>query len=394
MTNSKDYSAAKNNLLTVTSRPNAVMERGEGMYLYDTNGNKYLDFIGGWAVNCIGHSPKILVDALSQQAQLLINGSPSFFNAPMLEYAERITALAGLERVFFTSTGAEANESAIKLARKFGHKYKNNAYEIITTHNSFHGRTLTTMAATGKKHWEDLFEPKSKGFRKAEFNNLDSIKAQVNEKTCAIMLEPIQGEGGVNVATQEFMQGLRQLCDQENILLILDEVQTGIGRTGKMFGFEHYGIKPDILSLGKGIGGGFPLSAMLCKESLNIFDPGDQGGTYSGQPLAMTAGLAVLNAFEEDKILDNCNQQSQFLIEQLNLISKNYEINNIRGKGLLLAFDLTSDKASEIAKACMHKGLIINAAKAHSIRLIPPLIVSQTESEQMLEILISCLKEK
>jgi len=347
MTNSKDYSAAKNNLLTVTSRPNAVMERGEGMYLYDTNGNKYLDFIGGWAVNCIGHSPKILVDALSQQAQLLINGSPSFFNAPMLEYAERITALAGLERVFFTSTGAEANESAIKLARKFGHKYKNNAYEIITTHNSFHGRTLTTMAATGKKHWEDLFEPKSKGFRKAEFNNLDSIKAQINEKTCAIMLEPIQGEGGVNVATQEFMQGLRQLCDQENI-----------------------------------------------KESLNIFDPGDQGGTYSGQPLAMTAGLAVLNAFEEDKILDNCNQQSQFLIEQLNLISKNYEINNIRGKGLLLAFDLTSDKASEIAKACMHKGLIINAAKAHSIRLIPPLIVSQTESEQMLEILISCLKEK
>ena len=259
MTNNNSLLSAQNSLLTVTSRPNTVMDRGEGMYLWDTDGNKYLDFIAGWAVNCLGHSPRAISDALTTQANQLVNASPSYFNTPMLKYAQRITDLAGLERVFLTSTGAEANESAIKLARKYGTKYKNGAYEIITTNNSFHGRTLAMMAATGKKHWQDLFEPKSKGFRKADFNDLDSVKAQVNEKTCAIMLEPIQGEGGVNVATNEFMQGLRQLCDDENILLIFDEVQTGIGRTGTMFGFEHYNVKPDIMSLGKGIGGGLSL---------------------------------------------------------------------------------------------------------------------------------------
>jgi len=268
-------------------------------------------------------------------------------------------------------------------------KSKNGAYEIITTNHGFHGRTLATMSATGKKHWEELYEPKPKGFLKAEFNNLDSIKELVSENTCAIMLELIQGEGGVNVATPEFIQGLRELCNKENILLIFDEIQTGIGRTGKMFGFEHYGVKPDILTLAKGIGGGFPLSAMLCPEKLNIFEPGDQGGTYTGQPLAMAVGLAVLNEIENANVLENCQKQSDFLINELKQLSQEFAITNIRGKGLLLAFDI--ENATEIASKCMEKGLLINAPKPYSIRLMPPLIVNKDHNEKMLGILKSVL---
>lgn len=374
-------------LLKVTDRPEIVMCRGEGLYLFDTEGNKYLDFIGGWAVNCLGHSPKVISDILTEQSRRLMNASPSFYNSPMLEYADLLTRNCCFERVFFTSTGAEANEGAIKLARKFGAKFKNNAFEIITTHHAFHGRTLATMSATGKAQWEKLFEPKTKGFVKTIFNDFESVKKAVTEKTCAIMIEPIQGEGGVNVATVDYIKKLRDLCTRENILLIFDEIQTGMGRTGKLFCYEHYGIEPDIMTLGKGLGGGFPLSALLAKEHLNIFDPGDQGGTYTAQPLAMSVGLAVLRELLNQDLAVHCEKMGNLILEKLSTLSKTYEIENIRGRGLLIAFDLTEMKGPDLVNKCLNDKLLLNSPKEKSIRLMPPLVVNENEIEEMVAIL-------
>ena len=384
---------ADNKLLKVTNRPDIIMSSGKGMYLFDISGNKYLDFIGGWAVNSLGHSPSIIASTLAKQSSTLVNSSPSFFNLPMLEYAELLTNYCCFERVFFASTGAEANEGAIKLARKFGTLCKDGASDIITTQLGFHGRTLATMSATGKEQWETLFEPKPKGFQKAIFNDFESIKKLVTENTCAIMFEPVQGEGGVNVATKEFVTKTRELCDKENILLIFDEIQTGMGRTGKLFCYEHYGIEPDIMTLGKGIGGGFPLSALLAKEKLNIFDPGDQGGTYTGQPLAMAVGIAVLEEILDKNLVEHSQKMGEFIKSQLAELSEHYEISNIRGEGLLIAFDLLETEGADLVTNCLKKALLINSPKKMSIRLMPPLIVTKTEIREMLLILKQNLKK-
>lgn len=378
---------ADSQLLTVTTRKPVVMQEGQGMIMRDTTGNSYLDFVGGWAVNCLGHSPRVIIDAINDQARALINSSPSYYNLPMLRYTKLLVDNCCLDRVFFASSGAEANEGAIKLARKYGQKNKNGAYEIITTTNAFHGRTLTTMAATGKAAWKDLYEPKTKGFKQAIFNDLESVRSLLTENTVAIMLEPVQGEGGVNVASQEFMQGLRDMCDQNGLLLILDEVQTGFGRTGKLFGYQHYGIEPDIMTLAKGIGGGFPLSALLAKEFLNIFEPGDQGATYSSQPLAMAVGRAVLKELLSKNIATNSERVGNYLIGRLQAMSEIYDISNIRGKGLLIAFDVSQNNANEISDLCFADGLLINACKPNSLRLMPPLIVTQEDIDEMLSIL-------
>ena len=387
MNKSELIKIANNRLLTVTSRPDIVMCKGQGMYLYDTEGNCYLDFIGGWAVNCLGHSPRVIADVLAEQSRTLINASPSFYNLPMLEYAALLTEQCCLDRVFFASTGAEANEGAIKLARKYGQVFKNGAFEIITTQYSFHGRTLATMAATGKQQWEPMFEPKAGGFRKAVFNDLDSVKQMISDKTCAIMIEPVQGEGGVNVAATEFVRGLRQLCDQENILLILDEIQTGLGRTGKLFCYEHYGVEPDIMTLGKGIGGGYPLAALLAKERLNIFETGEQGGTYTGQPLAMAVGLAVLKEILGQGLVEHSRKMGELLMAMLTELSSHYEIENIRGMGLLVAFDLTKTKGQDFVTKCLQDRLLINSPKERSIRLMPPLVVNEIELEELVVVL-------
>ncbi len=384
---------ANNKLLKVTNRPEIIMSSGKGMYLFDIEGNKYLDFIGGWAVNSLGHSPGVISSTLAKQSSILVNSSPSFFNLPMLEYADLLTSHCCFERVFFTSTGAEANEGAIKLARKFGTLHKGGASDIITTQLGFHGRTLATMSATGKKQWETLFEPKPKGFQKAIFNDFESIKKLLTEKTCAIMFEPIQGEGGVNVATKEFVTKTRELCNKENILLIFDEIQTGMGRTGKLFCYEHYDIEPDIMTLGKGIGGGFPLSALLTKERLNIFDPGDQGGTYTGQPLSMAAGIAVLEEILDKNLVEQSQKMGKFIKSQLAELSEHYEISNIRGEGLLIAFDLLETEGVDLVNNCLKKGLLINSPKKMSIRLMPPLIVTKTEIREMLLVLKQYLQK-
>ena len=385
---------ANTKLLKVTNRPDIIMATGKGMYLKDTEGKQYLDFVGGWAVNSLGHSPDVIADVLASQSSILLNASPSFYNIPMLEYADLLTSNCCFERVFFTSTGAEANEGAIKLARKFGTLSKNGASEIITTQSSFHGRTLTTMSATGKKQWETLFEPKTKGFKKGIFNDFESIKNLVTKETCAIMFEPIQGEGGVNVATQEFVTQIRELCDKENILLIFDEIQTGMGRTGKLFCYEYYGIEPDIMTLGKGIGGGFPLSALLAKESLNIFDPGDQGGTYTGQPLAMAVGLAVLQEIIDTDLIEHCQRMGSYIKNQLQELSKQYEITNIRGEGLLLAFDLTQSHGADLVSHCLTQKLLINSPQKMAVRLMPPLIVTEDDVQEMLSILKNNLRKR
>ncbi len=385
---------ANTKLLKVTNRPDIVMTRGNGMYLYDTDGNKYLDFVAGWGVNALGHSPKAISNALAKQAKKLVNASPAYYNEPMIELAGMFADISCFERAFFCSTGAEANEGAIKLARKYGSVKKNGAYEIITTINSFHGRTITTMSASGKTAFQKLYEPKTPGFVKVKFNDLSAVKKTITKKTCAVMLEPIQGEFGVYPADRDYIRELRKICDKEGILLIFDEVQTGMGRTGKMFCYEHFGIEPDIMTLAKGIGAGFPLAAMLAKEKLNIFEPGEQGGTYTAQPLAMAVGIAVLKEFGKRKVIQNCAEMGSLIVSRLHELAKDYEIENIRGMGLLLGFDLQKTKSADFSAGCLKDGLLINAPQEKSIRLMPPLVIKEKEIDELFRILEKNLARK
>lgn len=385
--------AAKKTILFTANRPNLVMERGRGMYLWDTTGKRYLDFMGGWAVTSLGHCPAVITKALNEQSAKLVNASPAYYNVPMIQLAELLTEHSCFDKVFFASTGAEANESAIKLARKYGEKMLGGAYEIITAQNSFHGRTLATMSATGKEKWQDLFEPKVPGFKHVPYNDIKALREAVTEKTCAIMFEPIQGEGGVFALDETYARLLRNLCDEKGILLIFDEVQTGLGRTGKLFAYEHSGIEPDIMTLAKGIGGGYPLAAMLTKKQFDIFEAGDQGGTYSSQPLGMAVGLAVVNEIIDKKLTQNAARQGTYIQDKLNGIANKFGLTRIRGKGLLLAFDLPVEKGSEVVNASLKMGLLINSPRPKYIRLMPPLIVTAEDIDDMIKTLSAALEE-
>lgn len=386
-------SEANKSILFTTKRPSIVMERGEGIYLWDTEGKSYLDFMGGWAVTALGHCPKVLTEALIKQSNILINTSPSYYNKPMIEFAKLLTDNSCFDRVFFANSGSEANEGAIKLARKYGTKCLSGAYEIITVVNSFHGRTLATMSATGKKVWENLYEPKVPGFKHVPINDLEAMKTAITPNICAIMLEPIQGEGGVNELDKNYIKALGDICKENRILLIFDEVQTGLGRTGKLFAYEHYGVEPDIMTLAKGIGGGYPLSALLVKEEFNIFEPGDQGGTYSSQPLGMAAGLAVVGEIINKNLSDNAKVQGKYIVEKLNEIKSKYGLKNIRGKGLLIGFDIPKDKGSEIVEECLKQKLLINSPRPFTIRLMPPLILTQKDTDIMINIFCKVLEK-
>lgn len=380
-----------NSVLFTTKRPNIVMERGEGMYLWDAEGKSYLDFMGGWAVTSLGHCPHIIKEALVKQSNLLINSSPSFYNEPMLKFAKLLTDNSCFDKVFFASSGAEANEGAIKLARKYGSKFLNGAYEIITTINGFHGRTLATMSATGKEAWANLYEPKIPGFKHVPINDLDAIKSSITTNTCAVMLEPIQGEGGVIEVDKTYIKSLSDLCKEHKILLIFDEVQTGIGRTGTLFAYDSYNVEPDIMTLGKGIGGGYPLSAMLARKELDIFEPGDQGGTYSAQPLGMAVGLSVVREVINKNLSYNAKVQGEYIISKLNEIKDRYNLKSIRGKGLLLAFDIPESKGPEVVNKALAEGLLLNSPRASTIRLMPPLIVTDKDIDAMFDILCRVL---
>src|SRR6201991_3731227 len=292
-----------NALMEITARPPVVFVRGAGSWLWDDTGKRYLDFVQGWAVNCLGHSPPAIAEALAAQAKLLLTPSPAFYNAPSLKLAKMLIEHSCFDQVFFANSGGEANEAAISPARRYGALHKGGAYEIITFVNSFHGRTLATMSASGKKAFEPLFEPKVPGFPKALTNDLESVKRLISEKTVAVMLEPIQGEAGVWAASDQFLRELRALTKQHGLLLIFDEIQTGMGRTGKLFHYEHAGVEPDIMTLAKGIGGGVPLAALLATEHASCFAHGDQGGTFNGNPLMCAVGLAVLDEVSKPSLL-------------------------------------------------------------------------------------------
>lgn len=376
-----------NSLLDITVRPEIVMSRGEGMYLFDSQGRRYLDFIGGWAVNSFGHSPDFLSKTLHEQAKTLINASPSFYSEGMLAFADKITAISGMDRVFCSSTGAEANENAIKIARKFGATKKEGAYKIAAFKGGFHGRTITAMALSGKDKWKDLYEPKTPGFVHFELNNFDDIDAMPWDELCAVMLEPVQGEGGVYPADPVWLHALAERCKKENTLLIFDEVQTGMGRLGEFFASHLYDITPDIMTLGKGVGAGFPLAATLTTESLNIMEPGELGGTYNGNSLAMAVGIAVVEELQKPAFIANVKDREAQLRSELTPLLESLGCSAIRGHGLLLAFDLPQARAGELVQNCLEKGLILNAPQPASIRLMPPLICSEEHVLEMLDVL-------
>ncbi len=378
-------------LMNITARPQAVFVRGEGAYLWDDAGKRYLDFMQGWAVNCLGHSPPVIAEALAAQAKLLLTPSPAFYNGPSLKLAQALVENSCFDQVFFANSGAEANEGAIKLARKYGAKFKNGAFEIITFEGGFHGRTLATMSASGKKAFEPLFEPKVSGFRKARLNDLDSVKALISDNTVAVMLEPIQGEAGVWPATDQFLGELRALTKAHGSLLIVDEIQTGMGRTGKLFHYEHAGIEPDIMTLGKGIGGGVPLAALLATEHASCFEHGDQGGTFNGNPLMCAAGLAVLEHVSQPQFLKSATDAGLFLESELQKLSARHGLGEVRGRGLLLALDLKLPIGPAIVAEALADGVLINSPQPDALRFMPALNVTREEISLMIDCLDTIL---
>lgn len=373
--------------MDITPRPDIVFVSGEGSWLTDETGKRYLDFVQGWAVNCLGHSPAPVVDAIARQAAELITPSPAFYNRPMLDLADALVSASGLDEVFFTNSGAEANEGAIKLARKWGTLHRDNAYEIITTIGGFHGRTLATMSASGKPGWDQLYEPKVPGFPKVDLGDLDAVESAIGDATVAVMLEPVQGESGVYPADEGYMRSLRDLTKDRGVLLIVDEIQTGVGRTGTLFAFESAGIRPDIMTLGKGLGGGVPIAALLATKEVSVFEYGDQGGTFNGNPLVAAAGLAVMNEVTSEGFLENVVQKGRYLTSGLTALSERHGFGAVRGRGLLLALDLGQPIGAELVASALENGLLINSPRPDSLRFMPALNVSEGEIDQMLEML-------
>ncbi|BBB59619.1 acetylornithine aminotransferase [Undibacterium sp. KW1] len=379
-----------NSLMYITPRPELVFVEGKGMYLTDHKGKRYLDYLQGWAVNCLGHCPDVIHEALVSQSKKLLNPSPAFYNAPMVEFADLLTKNSCFDRVFFTNSGAEANEGAVKLARKWGQLNKNGAFEIITFDHGFHGRTLAMMSASGKPGWDTIFAPQVSGFPKADLNDIASVEKLITDKTVGVMLEPVQGEGGVIPASPEFMQALRELTKKHGLLLIVDEVQTGMGRTGELFGYQLSNIEPDIMTLAKGIGGGVPLGALLCREEVACFVPGDQGGTYNGAPLMAAVGIAVFKELNKPGFLASVQEKAEYLSQQLEELSEEFGMQGERGFGLLRALKLGDNiggKLVEAARDMEPVGLLINSPRPDLLRFMPALNVTKEEIDQLISML-------
>ena len=382
-----------NALMKVAERPPQVFVSGAGSWLVDETGRRYLDFVQGWAVNCLGHCPPELTQALTAQAARLVNCSPAFFNQPAARLAQLLAANSCFDQVFFCNSGAEANEGAIKLARKWGAKQRGGAFEIVTFDDAFHGRTLATMSASGKPQWAQLFEPKVGGFPKAPFGDLGAVAKLIGERTAAVMLEPVQGEAGVIAATPEFMQGLRRLTAEQGVLLIVDEIQTGMGRSGKLFAYEHAGIEPDIMTLGKGLGGGVPLAALLARAAVCCFEPGDQGGTFNGNPLMTAVGCAVMQALLAPGFLDEVARKGKYLRLRLEQLSAKHSLGEVRGEGLLQALELGSDLGPLLAERAREAGLLLNSPRPSVLRFMPALNVGDAEIDTMIAQLDALLQE-
>lgn len=384
-------------LLHTYNRYQVVWDRGEGMYLYDIEGKKYLDFVAGIAVFALGYSNKAYNDALKAQIDKVIHTSNYYYNIPAIEAAKKLKNISGMDRVFFTNSGAEAVEGAIKAARKYAYlKDGSTDHEIIAMEHSFHGRTMGALSVTGNPHYREAFEPLIGNVKFATFNDFDSVKKAVTDKTCAIIFETVQGEGGIYPATEEFLRQVRALCDEKGILLILDEIQCGMGRTGYMFAWQKYGIKPDIMTTAKAVGCGVPVGAFLMTEQVaaHSLTSGDHGTTYGGNPLACTAVSKVIDLFEEQNILANVAETGAYLYEKLEELTQKYDyIKAHRGIGLMQGLECDSAVGNIISKA-MEKGLLLINAGTNVIRFIPPLIASRQDVDAMIEILDACLSNE
>ena len=370
-----------------------VFSRGEGSRLYDVDGREYIDFLTGISVESLGHSHPDIIESIVRQAQKLIHVSNYFFIEEQIIAAEMVKDFSGMERVFFCNSGAEANEAAIKLARKYGRIKLGGRYEIITARQSFHGRTLGALAATGQPKYQEMFQPLPEGFKYAPLNDLEAWRRAVSEKTCALMSEPVQGEGGIHPASDEFIYGLKQLCSQYKLLLIFDEVQTGLGRTGYPFAWQHWGIRPDILTTGKSLGGGIPFGVMCCTEECNVFTPGDHSTTIGGGALAWAAAITVIRLLKDHNLLQHVKELGEKFKEILTQWREELKIiTDIRGMGLMLAVEL-SVPAKPVMLDCLDKGLIVNAVSEKTIRLLPPLLLKEAEMQEGMAILYQVLQK-
>jgi len=382
-------------LMRTYSRYKIVLDHGDGMYLYDTDGKKYLDFAAGIAVFALGYNKKAFNDALKSQIDKLLHTSNLFYNLPAVEAARKFIAASGMDRVFFTNSGTEAIEGAVKLARKYYYKKKGKAdSNIIAFNHSFHGRSMGALSITGTKKYREAFEPLVAGVKFAEFNNFDSVMQLVDDKTCAIIMEPVQGEGGIYPATKEFIAAVRELCSQKDIVLIFDEIQCGMGRTGTMFAYQQFGTKPDIITSAKALGCGVPVGAFAAVESFaDAFEPGDHGTTYGGNPFATAAVSKVFDLYESEKVLDNVNQIAPYLSKRLEELAEKHDcIKEHRGMGLMQGLEFTMPVKDLLPKV-HEKGLILISAGERVVRFVPPLIAGKEHVDEMFSILDQCLSE-
>ncbi|MSQ12186.1 MAG: aspartate aminotransferase family protein [Dehalococcoidia bacterium] len=381
-----DWIALEKKLYMGSRRQPIVIVRGEGTRVWDEHGREYLDFTAGWAVNSLGHCHPAVVKAIQEQAATLTQTSNQFYTIPQLKLAELLVKHTGLDRIFFGNSGAEANEGAVKLARKYGKQHRNGAYEVISANNSFHGRTLAMVAATGNPHYQESFVPMPEGFLQVPFNDIEAIKLATTPKTCAVLLEPVQGEGGVNIPSQDYLRQVRQWCDQQGLLLILDEVQTGMGRLGTLFGFQAFGVKPDVLTLAKGLGGGVPIGAFLAQERCAVLVPGDHGTTLGGNPLICAAALAASSWLIEHNVPDHARRMGERLMNGLKAVQRRFpkEIKDVRGMGLLQAVETHRELSSAIVSASNAEALLLNPTRPTIVRFMPPLTVTEQEVDTAL----------
>ncbi len=388
-TNTRDWVELERKYYQGTfKRQPITIVRGEGTRIWDSNGKEYLDLVAGIAVNVLGHCHPAIIKAVQEQVTQLVHVSNLYYNTRQIELAELLSSQSNGMRSFFSNSGAEANEGAFKLARKYGRLHRNGAFEIISMDRSFHGRTLATTAATGQAAYQASWAPLPDGFKQVPYSDLEAVKAATSEKTVAILVEAVQGEGGIWPATKEFMQGVRQWCDEQNLVLICDEVQAGMGRTGKFYSWEHYGIRPDIVTMAKGLAGGVPIGAMLTDPRTDIFAPGDHGTTFGGNPIACAAGIATINTINDEHLLDNATKMGEYWRGKLDALCAKYDlIDSPRGIGLMRAVNVKHELAPVIVQQALEHGLLLNSTSANTLRMLPPLIVSQADLDEAADLL-------
>jgi acetylornithine aminotransferase/acetylornithine/N-succinyldiaminopimelate aminotransferase len=389
---SKELIADEQNYLVHTyKRPAMILDHGEGMKVWDLEGRQYYDFIGGIAVNSLGYSHPRIVQAICQQAGKLVHCSNLFYNAPQILLAKKLVEISCGDKAFFANSGAEVNEAALKMAVKYYREQDKEKYKIIYMENSFHGRTIATLAATGKYKYQKDYLPLLPSFKQAIFNDLNSVQEAYDDKVAAVIVEPIQGEGGINLASADFLEGLRDFCNSKDLLLIFDEIQCGLGRTGKMFAYQHYNIEPDILTLAKPIAGGLPLGALIAKEKVaSVFKPGDHGTTFGGNPVACATALAFLEVLQEDNLLTECQQKGEYFKKRLEELKTKYPdlVKEVRVIGLMAGLEVAQE-GSTIVQKMLDEGILINCTAEKVLRFLPPLIVEKNE----IDLLIRALDE-